>query len=105
DEPQHVQVARAVVDEEAPAVEAIEPVIGELVRPELEGRDVVPEAGAGQEVCDDEPEGEPQGQQDEDAAGVPGPGPRGCPPRVGLTDCGACQIENGLQRAMRCLGA
>ena len=26
------------------------------------------EAGAGEEVCDDEPEGEPQGQEDEDAA-------------------------------------
>ena len=73
----------------------------------LEGREVVREAGAGQEVCDDEPEGEPQGQQDEDAArGVQEARPRRRrPARVGLTDCGASQNADRSPASDEVLGS
>jgi len=72
DHPQHVQVAGRVVVEEGPVVEAAKALAGEILGPVPERPDVDAEAGIGQEVCDDEAEGEPQDQEDEDSArGVP----------------------------------
>ncbi len=99
DEPQQVQVARRVVVEEVPLVEAPRAVRREVVRPEPEGVEVHAESGARQDVCDDEPEGEPEREKDQDRAGrVPRAGGphRGCAAPIGLTRGGASQRGYGL---------
>ena len=72
DGPQRVQVAGRVVVEEGAIVEAEGPVRRELLTPEVERAQVGLEPGAGQQVCDDEAEGEPEGENRKDSAdGVP----------------------------------
>src|SRR5262249_26439040 len=98
DDREDVQVPGRVVVEEVPAVEAVQALAGEVLGPELERQDVDLEpgrraVGMGQEVCDDEPEGEPRHEEAEDgarAAACTGSW-RSAPTRVGLTGCGACQ--------------
>ena len=71
DEPQDVQVSGRVVVEEVALVEAVEPVAGEVVRPELERAQVGVEPGPGEEICQNETEGEAEREDDQDRAKGP----------------------------------
>ena len=74
-----IEVAGRVIVEEGPLVEAAEALICEVGRPGVEGGQIDLEAGSRVDVCDDEPEGEPEREDDQDRAGViPRPG---CPRR------------------------
>src|SRR5439155_6844426 len=75
DEPQDVQVARRVVVEERALVEAVQPIVGEIACPELEGDQIDLEARPGVELCDDEPEDEAEREDGDDRAdAIPRPG-------------------------------
>ena len=106
--PQHVQVAGRVVVEEVALVEAHGPVRGEVARPEPERAEVHPEAGSGEEVCDDEAEGETEREDHEDRADGslrPGqPRRRSCA-SLGPAGSGASHRERLLHERGRWIGA
>ena len=104
-DPEHIEVARGVVDEESAVVEAQRAIGRELARPRLEGATVDAEPGAREEdVCDDEPEGEPEGQDhDERPGGLQRPlRRRGA--SVGHTGFGGSQGGAPPARALRWSG-
>ena len=69
-QPQHVQVARRVVGKIAGSIEATRAVRGEVSGPGLKTAAIHPEAGARQQdVCDDEAEGESEGQDRDERPG------------------------------------
>ena len=75
DQPEDVEIAGRVVVEERAIVEAERPLRCEVSRPVVERVEVRGEAGSRQQVCDDEAEGEPEGEDHQDCAdGVPRPG-------------------------------
>src|SRR4029079_6385882 len=97
-EPQDIEVARRVVVEEVPAVEARQAVGREVVRPEAERVEVRVESGAGEQVCDDEARGEPEREDAQDRAhGALRPGGPWWRSRapLGPIGCGASHRENG----------
>ena len=105
DQPQDVQVARGVVDERDPAVEAQRAVGGEIAGPCLERSAVGAEAGTGQQdVCDDEAEGEPDGQDQEERPGGLERPRRRPGASVGRTGSGGCQGGPPPARALRWSG-
>ena len=104
DQPQHVHVAGRVVVEEVAVVEAQRPVRRELARPESEGSQVVVKSGPGEQVCDDEPKGEPEREDDQDRADGslrPGRPRRRCCASLGPTGCGASHRERLLHERGR----
>ena len=108
DEPQDVQVAGRVVVEEVPLVEPPRAMVGEIGRPEPERAQVDAEAGSGEQVCDDEAEGEPEREDDHDRADGPAhPGRRrrrSCA-SLGPAGCGAGHRERLLHERGRWIGA
>ena len=68
DQPQDVHVPGHVVVEEVAVVEAPRAVGRELARPEPERAEVDLESGPGEQVCDDEAEGESEREDDQDRA-------------------------------------
>ena len=107
DHPQDIQVTGRVVDERAALVEPGEAARGQILRPALERGEVVGEAGSGQDVCDDDPEGEPEREKDEDLAGcvpLPGSPHRGGGAPIGLARGGASQLGRPPARALRWIG-
>ncbi len=105
DQPQDVQVAGGVVDEEPTTVEPVRSVRRQLAGPGLKRVPVRAEAGAReQDVCDDEAEGQPEDQdRDERQGGLERPRRR-CGASVGHTGSGGCQGGPPPARALRWSG-
>ena len=102
-EPQRVKVAGRVVVEARTGVETGEPVRGQVVRPASERREIVGEARAGQQVGDDDAEGQPEREDSDDRRyGFPRPGHprRHVRAPIGLTRRGACQRVRPPERAL-----